>query len=110
LLGHWGTTLAEFHLRTLNRVNERDLTSPSRDRATAARPRRQHLPRCTYSEDYHTAGRGGHAAASHSRSAASRATSRRKRPDRSTRAGSSVTRLRMRTARHSTTPICWLRA
>ena len=119
LLGHWGTTPGlNFIYVHLNRViKEHDLdmiyvTGPGH--GGPGMVANTYLEG-TYSEVYpeHLAGRSGHEEALHAvfvSRAAFRATSRRKRPARSTKAASSATHSRTLTGRRSTIPISSSRA
>ena len=114
LLGHWGTTpglnFIYVHLNRLIKEHDLDMiyiTGPGHGGPGAGRQHlsRRHLQR-GLSE--HLAGRGRDEAAVQAvlvSRAASRATSRRRRPARSTRAASWAMRCRTPTARRSTIPI-----
>ena len=119
LLGHFGTTPGlNFVYAHLNRaiVRARPL-GDLHHRAGPRRPgsRRERLPRrhvLRALPAHHARTRRGCArcSASSRSPAASRRTSRRRRPARSTRAASSATRSRTRSERRSTTPTCSSRA
>ena len=116
LLGHWGTTPG---LNLLYAHMNRAIVAarPGRDVHHRSRARRPGAGRLDVAGGQlhrglprHHARRGGHAQAVPAvlvSRAGSRATSRPRRPDRSTRAASSATRSCTPTARRSTTPTCW---
>ena len=115
LLGHWGTTPGlNFIYAHLNRViRERDLDAifiagPGHGGpALVANAYLEGTYSEVYPDDHRRTRRAcGSCSASSRFPAASRATSRRRRPARSMRAASSATRCRTPTAPPSTTPTC----